>query len=1585
MVVPVAVLDPQLTNIAYDTNPIDTSSPQSTPLITPQVTQPTLISTTQFVHTTSGRLLGTTRCTGTYTPCIPHQPVLIPSSFDAQICELSLEDFEVIWDLDEHIIADNAVKNTLTDSYQMSIAFQVEGDDGEGNGEVQNAIVGGSSLNFPSYSNASDDLIVHQGFTPFSMGGDFEGFCGENEGGNENKVEKNENAKNGGMVEPSYYQSYYNTLNSKLEPGESYQQCFIDQKNNFFGNCDNFEQNIDNNNNNFGYTSQTGPYSTASNKWSRHQNIFNSVINEIQKKPPSHQTAKTKRNSQTNPKTTHPLSTPHPSPQTPNSTTFNTFSGLPSMELGPVMGNFQQVPGSFTDMLNGDLSSFPGIGGGMNEGLLGGVADIAMNQISGIFGSFDTTKWANGYSPPNSLINKSDRSFNAVSGPQGMIEQLQLDKFSASQRLNLEQKLQNNSQLLNINQNSHTSTQSNQKSPFQTLGGTGSEAKTAFVSLRTRPLSSITTATQALVTPCRGYIKSQLVPDDIFSGGENIMLGKDFLNRKRAGENGNGDVKVNLFNFGEKSDDFFVGKNLNEPLMDLGLVLSERLMYVVERLYFYDRESVSHCLRGGDGDFFGGREEKNEGKNCRRKLTIPSNLLTRYDYYNALDLIITSRDKKLINNFLGVENYHKNNPTNGGNFPIFTTESNLYRLYDQMSPNLQHHLNRTILHSIYTVFNYIEKIEKFETELNSGKKSNFDNNFFDDIFSSKQFQHSIVLIDSMLNTLSLLLQSTSVLPQHINGYDPGVYIDRDNHCHYKDENVFEIFPSNNNGNTNNNDGSNIKNNNKIKNVHNLNQIKNFKTLKVDETGSKSTQNTDFRVNSRIFEQLHQFDVNIRPIHGVINDEKSEEILGEKKNSKKRASFNHFDQSGIKNGDSGRFAAENSDNSFGGYDSQVRLYNIYKDHSKNKKKIDERSEKNDEKNDEKNELLFQELISTIRKGSNPTKELKTSITGTVGHGRLFTNGNSIIKDAKLFLEKEKISKNFQNKNDRNDKKIDKKIKNEKNMEKLSSSFYEKYLQIRPKEMALGDNLVSMPRDVIGDGDIADSKFNATTFSVKKISTFFNQNENRKIKKNKNQNDERNSANILPIYSKNDFQYQLDQYSKRLQSILYHFKHPNTQSTQKIQDKTPHFENLTHNFFTSQTTTIDTNPNASSLTSSCTLTINTVSLLPTCLTSKSTYPIPLNLTKTLETAQYQDYIPKNDESNQNDDDFIEWDGNGSVSEPYIPPNIIIPNPDDVDFVMDGVVIDPPESNRGTTSPITPLSFKASRRGNGVLKPMDKNAKQNTHNILGKKMHKYTTFQIPSTPSPNGNFQQPLFGLSKSLPNQWSSTNNGINTGSPTPSNSNFWITEGMTNLNYNMDYATLNTYPYVIGQQVIRNYSGAEQFTSIRASKRIFMSFLFRLSIGFQPAVTIGTPGLPRFRLAPFANIASAILGPIIDAILGAGFPDLPGLIDANTGIGLDAVTLEFPVSWATQRVITEDHEVVISTVLATPINMALVSRCVAHVGRTNVPFELAVTRDVYVPAGVFGSTQGALIAYDYRVPGIYEGANLGNLENIADLI
>jgi len=43
------------------------------------------------------------------------------------------------------------------------------------------------------------------------------------------------------------------------------------------------------------------------------------------------------------------------------------------------------------------------------------------------------------------------------------------------------------------------------------------------------------------------------------------------------------------------------------------------------------------------------------------------------------------------------------------------------------------------------------------------------------------------------------------------------------------------------------------------------------------------------------------------------------------------------------------------------------------------------------------------------------------------------------------------------------------------------------------------------------------------------------------------------------------------------------------------------------------------------------------------------------------------------------------------------------------------------------------------------------------------------------------------------------------------------------------------------------------------------------------------------------------------------------------------------------------------------------------------------RSVHVPAGVFGQTTGQVINYDYRVPGIYEGANLVNTEFIVDAL
>ena len=58
------------------------------------------------------------------------------------------------------------------------------------------------------------------------------------------------------------------------------------------------------------------------------------------------------------------------------------------------------------------------------------------------------------------------------------------------------------------------------------------------------------------------------------------------------------------------------------------------------------------------------------------------------------------------------------------------------------------------------------------------------------------------------------------------------------------------------------------------------------------------------------------------------------------------------------------------------------------------------------------------------------------------------------------------------------------------------------------------------------------------------------------------------------------------------------------------------------------------------------------------------------------------------------------------------------------------------------------------------------------------------------------------------------------------SSLFLAESMSNLNYDMDYATINTFPFMIAQMGLRNFSPFEQFLTAKCSKAITNQVAFR---------------------------------------------------------------------------------------------------------------------------------------------------------------
>uniref|UniRef100_A0A0A9ZDE5 Putative E3 ubiquitin-protein ligase SINA-like 9 n=1 Tax=Lygus hesperus TaxID=30085 RepID=A0A0A9ZDE5_LYGHE len=218
------------------------------------------------------------------------------------------------------------------------------------------------------------------------------------------------------------------------------------------------------------------------------------------------------------------------------------------------------------------------------------------------------------------------------------------------------------------------------------------------------------------------------------------------------------------------------------------------------------------------------------------------------------------------------------------------------------------------------------------------------------------------------------------------------------------------------------------------------------------------------------------------------------------------------------------------------------------------------------------------------------------------------------------------------------------------------------------------------------------------------------------------------------------------------------------------------------------------------------------------------------------------------------------------------------------------------------------------------------------------------------------------------------------------SSIFLAESMTNINYDMDYATVNTYPYSITQVGLRNFSPFEQFLTARTSKFISHQFTFRWLVGFTPSAAITINQLPMFITGTLTSLVNSLLGPINNFINSI----VPGLAypltnDFLSNLTVETITFTIPFQWSGAVTHLESQEVVATYSVTAPPQAHLLGRAIAHMGKTSVPFTLDVTRRVHVPAGIYGQTTGQLIAYDYRVPGVYDGAQLINTEFLIDAL
>jgi len=129
------------------------------------------------------------------------------------------------------------------------------------------------------------------------------------------------------------------------------------------------------------------------------------------------------------------------------------------------------------------------------------------------------------------------------------------------------------------------------------------------------------------------------------------------------------------------------------------------------------------------------------------------------------------------------------------------------------------------------------------------------------------------------------------------------------------------------------------------------------------------------------------------------------------------------------------------------------------------------------------------------------------------------------------------------------------------------------------------------------------------------------------------------------------------------------------------------------------------------------------------------------------------------------------------------------------------------------------------------------------------------------------------------------------------SSLYLSESMTNLNYDMDYASLNTRPFVLAQMAIRNYSPFEQFITVKAAKRYFRSQTFTFAVEIRPVSQIVLSNFAAFVQQTAQNITNTLLAPII-SFVDMIIPGISGILPNVTvpAIGLDLLPLELPIGF-----------------------------------------------------------------------------------------
>jgi hypothetical protein len=217
---------------------------------------------------------------------------------------------------------------------------------------------------------------------------------------------------------------------------------------------------------------------------------------------------------------------------------------------------------------------------------------------------------------------------------------------------------------------------------------------------------------------------------------------------------------------------------------------------------------------------------------------------------------------------------------------------------------------------------------------------------------------------------------------------------------------------------------------------------------------------------------------------------------------------------------------------------------------------------------------------------------------------------------------------------------------------------------------------------------------------------------------------------------------------------------------------------------------------------------------------------------------------------------------------------------------------------------------------------------------------------------------------------------------------WLSESMTHLEYDLDYATADSYPFVLVQMALRNFAPFEQFHTVRVAKRLFSSVFLAFEIAIASRVAI-TSGDLLGVVAPAQGLLTTLLQPIL-AFLDTLLPGLASLIPPVTmpSLTLSVLGIRPEARFIPGYTHTEDSQEAVSYSLTAPPLTEVMGRAVAHSGRATVPFTMDLTRyvrclaefydvvvdlsccvvahrSVHVPPGVYGQTTGQVIHYDCK--------------------